>query len=54
MSNEITNKEYEEKRLQYQLNRAKEYIKNHVSQGGAEPPLEWCIIKDLIRIIEKN
>ncbi|MTI49681.1 MAG: hypothetical protein FH761_17765 [Firmicutes bacterium] len=52
MKNETTTREYEEKRKQYQFNRAKEYVKNNISKDGSEPKLEWCIIKDLVKMIE--
>jgi hypothetical protein len=41
-----------EKIKQYQINRAKEYLRGHKSKNGSEDTLECCIIQDLLRIIE--
>ncbi len=38
--------------IQYQINRAKEYIIRKSSNDGSEDNIEVCIISDLLRIIK--
>lgn len=53
-NNESINPVHEIERLKYQLDRAKEYLKNEHPKDGSEPNLEWCIISDLLRIINEK
>lgn len=53
-SNDSENLGDEEKQVKYQIGRAKKYLEDHMSKDGSESSLEYCIISDLLRIINKK
>jgi hypothetical protein len=53
MTNETESLTGKEVKEQYQIDRAKEYLKNHGSKNGSEDTLEYCIISDLLRIMKR-
>jgi hypothetical protein len=52
MQSEKENINSKEQIRRYQINRAKDYLKNNTPKDGSEPTLEWCIISDLLRILK--
>lgn len=51
--NEIEQEEIaREERKWNQINKAREYLKQNNPKDGSEPTLEWCIISQLLKIIQ--
>ena len=48
------NPNFEKLKKDIQIARAKDYLRDNDTKDGSEPCLEWCIISDLLRIIEIN
>jgi|BioPla2DNA2_1021312.scaffolds.fasta_scaffold203857_2 hypothetical protein len=48
------NPNFEKLKKDIQIARAKDYLRDNDTKDGSEPCLEWCIISDLLRIIENR
>lgn len=48
------NPNFEKLKKDIQIARAKDYLRDNDTKDGSEPSLEWCIISDLLRIIENR